>query len=285
MAATAVIGTTTREAPDLMHSMLWQRTSFLVAALLALAASRAGAESITTARYLEPTGRYGHFSLGRPHEYTRVVVTTDSGRQLDFELPDNEVFEDLAPRRVRMAPGAPVELLTIVSRRQDGARLVMLRLDGDRLDISAQTPPVGTPMRWLNPVGVADLDGDGSSEVAMVSTPHIGGILRVFRRERRQLVEVASLAGFSNHVYGSTELALSTHLVIGGQTRLLVPDFGRRNLRIIALQGRRLVETGRCALPAQITDAIRIVSADEVTVGLAGGRHTVRLDECTGARP
>ena len=121
------------------------------------------------------------------------------------------MFEDLAPRLVRMAPGEPVELLTIVSRRQDGAGLVLMRLDGDRLDISAQTPPVGMPMRWLNPVGVADLDGDGQAEVAIVSTPHIGGVLRAFRCDGRQLVEAASMAGFSNRVYGSTELALSVH--------------------------------------------------------------------------
>lgn len=261
--------------------MILRRAFFLLALVLASAASAARADGIATARYLAPTDRYGHFALGRPHEYARVAITTDSGRRIEWELPDNQVFEDLAPRLVRMAPGEPVELLTIVSRRQDGARLVLLRLDGDRLDISAQAPPVGTPMRWLNPVGVADLDGDGRSEVAMVSTPHIGGILRVFRREGRQLVEVASLAGFSNHVYGSTELALSTPLRIGGHLRLLVPDFGRRNLRIVALQGGRLVETARCALPAQVTGSIRIVSADEVAVGLHGGWHTLRPDACT----
>lgn len=266
---------------NVLRPMYLHRALILIAALLAFASSAAQADSIIAAQYLDPTGRYGHFSLGRPHEYARVGVTTDSGHRLELQLPDNEVFEDLAPRLVRMAPGEPVEILTIVSRRQDGARLVMMRQNGDRLEISAETPAVGTPMRWLNPVGVADLDGDGRAEVAMVSTPHIGGVLRVFRRDGRQLVEVASLPGFSNHVYGSTELALSTPLVIGGHMRLLVPDFGRRHLRIIALQGERLVETGRCALPAQVTGSIRIVSAAEVTVGLRNGWHTVRLDGCT----
>ena len=250
------------------------------AAVLGSLAPAAQAESITAARYLEPTSRYGHFSLGRPHEYARVAVSTDSGRQLELQLPDNEVFEDLVPRLVRIAPGEPVEILAIVSRRHDGARLVLIRQFSDRLEISAESPAVGTPMRWLNPVGVADLDGDGRAEVAMVSTPHIGGVLRVFRRDGRQLVEVASQAGFSNHVYGSTELALSMPAVFKGRVSLLVPDFGRRHLRIMSLQGEGLLEVGRCALPAQVTGAIHVVSAAEVSVGLSTGRHTVRPEAC-----
>ncbi|PMR68583.1 hypothetical protein CR158_22340 [Halomonas heilongjiangensis] len=38
------------------------------------------------------------------------------------------------------------------------------------------------PNRWLNPVGVADLSGNGEAEIAAVTTPHIGGVLRVYRR-------------------------------------------------------------------------------------------------------
>jgi hypothetical protein len=251
------------------------------ALVLASLSALARAERITAAHYLEPTSRYGHFALGRPHEYARLVATTDSGRQLDLQLPDDEVFEDLAPRLVQRAPGEPVELLAIVSRRHDGARLVLLQQRGDRLVISAETPSVGTPMRWLNPVGVADLDGDGRAEVAMVTTPHLGGVLRVFRQEGRQLVEVARQSGFSNHVYGATELGLSTPAVFQGRMRLFVPDVGRRHLRIMGLQGERLVEVGRCALPAIVTGAIEVVSATELTIGLGNGRHVVRLDTCS----
>ena len=37
-------------------------------------------------------------------------------------------------------------------------------------------------MRWLNPVGVPDLDGEERAEIAAVITPHIGGTLKVYRR-------------------------------------------------------------------------------------------------------
>ncbi len=257
-----------------------RRARLAFVALFALAAAPSGAESITAARYAAPVDRYGHFALGRPHEYARLMASTDSGREFVMELPADEVFEDLVPRLVRLAADEPQELLVVVSRRDSGARLVMIRLDAVGLAISAQSAPIGTPMRWLNPVGVADLDGDGRAEIAAVITPHIGGTLKVYRRQGAALVEIAALGGFSNHVYGSTELALSTPLPVAGRMRLLVPDATRNNLRIIALENGRLVETARCALAAQVTGAIKPISPREVAVGLSSGRQTIVPADC-----
>jgi len=255
-----------------------------LALVSAFVASHAGAGSITGAQYADPVSRYGHFALGRPHEYARVTATTDSGRRLELQLPEDEVFEDLAPRLVRLATDEPAEILAIVSRRHDGARIVMIRLNGDRLEISAESPAIGVPMRWLNPVGAIDLDGDGRSEIAIVTTPHIGGTLRVYRRSGRVLAETAALAGFSNHVYGSPELGLAAPVFLAGRMHLLVPDATRRFLRIIALEGDRLVEVGRCALPAPVTGATRVLSASAVSLGLATGPHAVVPEDCLARR-
>ena len=255
-----------------------------LAVVFAIVASDSMAETITGAQYTAPVDRYGHFALGRPHEYARLTATTDSRRNLELHLPEDEVFEDITPRLVRLAAGAPTEILAIVSRRDDGSRLVMIRLSGDRLEVSAESPAIGTPMRWLNPVGVADLDGDGRAEIAMVTTPHIGGTLRVYRRNGRKLVEIAALAGFSNHVYGTSELGLSAPVSIAGRMRLLVPNATRLQLRIVALEGGRLVEVGRCALPAPVTGPIRVHSPSEISVGLTTGRRTIDLDDCLANR-
>jgi hypothetical protein len=243
-------------------------------------AGPAGAETIVAARYAAPVERYGHFALGRPHEYARLEASTDSGRALALELPEDEVFEDLAPRIVRLAAGESTSILTIVSRRDSGARLVLIRLKGDALAIGAQSPAIGAPRRWLNPVGVADLDGDGRAEIAAVITPHIGGTLKIYRRRGGALVEVAALEGFSNHVYGTTELALSAPVSIDGRMRLLVPDAARLHLRIVELAGGRLVETGRCALSAPITGAIKPISPREVSVGLISGQQIIIPGDC-----
>lgn len=239
------------------------RCAFTLVTLIVLFASPARAEQIISARYADPVERYGHYALGRPHEYARVVARTDAGRDVVLELSTDEVLEDLAPRLVRLTADAQPELLVIVSTRDSGSRLAMVGLRGGRLDIVARSASIGTPKRWLNPVGIADLDGDGVAEIAAVTTPHIGGVLRIYRRRGARLVEVGSLAGFSNHVYGSAELGLSAPALIAGRMQLLVPDTRRASVRVIALSGGRLVETGRCPLPAPITgpDALHACEA------------------------
>ena len=254
-----------------------QRLAF--AAILAALASGSLAESVTGAHYASPSTRYGHFALGRPHEYSQLTASTDAGRTLVFQLPDNEVFEDLAPRIVQLSADAPRELLAIVSRQGVGSRLMLIGLRAGRLEATAQSPAIGTPMRWLNPVAVADLDGDGQAEIAAVITPHIGGTLKVYRRRGGALVEIAAQGGFSNHAYGSTVLALSSAIAIAGTTHLLVPDSTRQNIRIMGLKGGRLIETGICALHTPLTTAMTVISPQQVAIK-QGALQLVIPDDC-----
>jgi hypothetical protein len=252
----------------------------ILTAALALVTAGAIAERITGADFAAPVERYGHFALGRPHEYARLIVTTDEVQRLTFDLPKNEVFEDLAPRIVALAISEPQEILSIVSNAKSGSRLMLLRLNAGRVEISAQSAPIGTPMRWLNPVAVADLDGDGRAEIAAVITPHIGGTLKIYRKQADALVEISALQGFSNHVYGTQDLALSLPFLIVGNTRLLVPDSTRLQLRIIGLENGRLVETGRCALASPVVGPIQQTSPSSVSVGLRAGRVLMTPELC-----
>jgi len=135
-------------------------------------------------------------------------------------------------------------------------------------------------MRWLNPVAVTDLDGDGRAEIAAVITPHIGGTLKVYRRAGSDLVEIAALAGFSNHVYGSPELRLSSPVLIADRMHLLVPDATRRYLRIIAFTGDSLMEMGRCELRQPVTGPVRVMPSSEITVGYHTGQQLIALNDC-----
>ena len=239
------------------------RYGLALGVLLMLVTSTGRAEGIVSAAYQEPVERYRHFALGRPHEYARVQARTDAGRSVTLALPEHEVFEDLAPRLVRLTADGPTLLLTIVSARGVGARLALLGLRGNALEVTAQSDPIGSAHRWLNPVGIADLDGDGVAEIAAVTTPHIGGVLRVYRRDGERLVEIASLTGFSNHVYRSAELELSRPARIDGRMQLLVPDMPRGRVRVIALDGERLAETDRCELTAPITGPEALRTCEE----------------------
>lgn len=258
---------------------MMKRGALLLCVLLVLMAPFAQAERIIAARYAEPVERYGHFALGRPHEYARLVATTDAGRDAVLVLPEDEVFEDLAPRLVYLADQAPPALLVIVSSHDGGSRLALVGLDGSRLEIVSQSIPIGRTNRWLNPVGVADLDGNGEAEIAAVTTPHIGGVLRVYRRRGEHLVEIASLGGFSNHVYGSRQLALSKPVQIDGRMQLLVPDGRREAIRVISLGESGLVETARCRLGEPITEPEALHECER-RLGVAGAG-----EDAAGNRP
>ncbi len=248
--------------------------------LLSGCGSATVAEPIAHAHYANPVERYSHFALGKPHEYASLKATMRSGRTLTLQLPHDEVFEDLTPRIVKLAATEPEAILAIVSQRDSGARLVLIEPRGDSLVISAQSPAIGMPNRWLNPVAVADLDGDGRAEIAVVITPHIGGTLKIYRKHNKRLIEVASLEGFSNHEYGNAELNLSTSFSISGRTYLLIPDTTRLQLRIITLENDRLVEAGRCTLAAPLTGPIKSISPREVSVVTLGNIHTITPSNC-----
>ena len=161
----------------------WVSVLFVVLA----APPTAFGDVIVSARYEDPVTRYGHFAPGRPHEYARLVVRTSNGREAAFELPEDEVFEDLEPRLVRIEADADPVLLSIVSSRSGGGRLALLKLEEGALSVFAQSAPIGIPNRWLNPAGVSDLDGDGRAEMSAVITPHIGGRLTVYQVDGERL--------------------------------------------------------------------------------------------------
>lgn len=261
-------------------TMKLNRSFFILVGLFSLFISDASADAIVLASYSSPVDRYGHFALGRPHEYSRVEVTSDTGQTISFTLPAHEVFEDLSPRIVKLAENEPAELLTIVSAHDTGSRLMMFRLRNGALEMSAQSAAIGTPNRWLNPVGVADLDGDGQAEISAVITPHIGGILKVYRRQGQNLIEISSLSGFSNHAYRTAELALSTPIMINGKMRLMVPDSTRQRIRFVALEEDQLVEIGQCSLPSQVTGPVKVLTPSEVSVRLLSGQDVNVPNEC-----
>lgn len=260
--------------------MKLRRSLLASTALFVLIAADVGAENITHARYSSPVERYGHFAPGQPHEYSQLLATMNTGRRLVLQLPEEDVFEDVQPRLLKLAYGEPEEILAIVSNHNSGSRLVLIGLVGERLKITAQSRAIGTPMRWLNPVGVADLDGDGRAEIAAVITPHIGGTLKIYRRSGADLVEITALTGFSNHIYGSAELGLSTPVSIAGQMRLLVPDVTRRYLRIIAFADDSLREIGRCELNGPLTGAIRVMPSSAIAIGVPAGQQLIALSDC-----
>jgi hypothetical protein len=179
----------------------------MVAAVL-VTASQAVAVEIVSARYDGPTTRYPHGVLGDEIEYDSLVVRLGDGRDLTARWDTDMVFEDLEPRVVDVDGDGSPEVVTIESHAQRGARLAIWGFKDGTLSLLAATPHIGTRFRWLAPVAVADLDGDGQVELAYVDRPHLAKVLRVWRYAGPgQLTEVASLPGLTNHRIGWNYIA------------------------------------------------------------------------------
>ncbi|WP_413699974.1 FG-GAP repeat domain-containing protein [Psychromonas sp. KJ10-10] len=167
-----------------------------------------GTKNIAKAWFAGATDRYQHNVLGDALEASLLVVEMADGKRLKIELPSNRVFEDLEPRLVDINNDGSEDIIVIESDTRSGASLAVYSIIDFQLVKIASSPFIGTPYRWLNPVGAGDFDGDGEVDIVAIITPHIGGFLRLYHLTGDKLIEFAEYSGASTHSIGSTELGL-----------------------------------------------------------------------------
>jgi hypothetical protein len=170
---------------------------------LAQADQPAAGQQLVSARYLEPTQRYPHAVLGDDIEYGALALRYANGARIVIRLPEARVFEDTAPRIVDVDGDGQAEAVAVESHQSEGARLAIYNAAG----LVAATPYIGQRFRWLAPVAIADLDGDGLVELAYIDRPHLAKTLRVWRFEDGQMTQIASLGGLTNHRIGERDIA------------------------------------------------------------------------------
>lgn len=210
------------------------------AALLLVAALAAGPAraEITRARFAAPTTRYGHGVLGDAVEYGALDLFLSNGRTRRITLPETRVFEDLTPRLDDLdGDGAP-EVLVVESDLDRGARLSIY----DETGLIAATPFIGTPFRWLAPLGAADLDGDGFAEIAYVDRPHLAKTLRIWRFRDGRLEQVATLGGLTNHRIGDDVISGGLRHC-GPRPEIILASGDWSRLIAVTLEAERLTPT------------------------------------------
>mgnify|MGYP003631495566 FL=1 len=199
------------------------------------------AETITSARYTDPTTRYDHGILGDAVEWGALEVTLDNATKRRFILPDTLVFEDTSPRLADLDQDGSPEVIVVESSLTRGARLVIYGPSG-RL---AQTDHIGRKNRWLAPVGAADFTGDGRLEIAMVVTPHLAGRVELLAYDGTNLKLIAATTGFTNHRIGDQLIAGGIRNCDAGPQIVLAQmpwrDIGDSPMVALELQGVMLV--------------------------------------------
>ncbi len=191
---------------------------FALALVLSWAGSQAAAD-VVSARYGDPTDRYGHAILGDAIEYGSLRMQTAEGKTFVLTLPPTHVFEDTEPRIIDIDQDGAGEVMVVETSIAQGARLAIYDTDG----LVAATPYIGRTHRWLAPVGAADLDGDGHMEIAYVDRPHLAKTLRVWRFLDGRLVHIADQPGLTNHRIGERDIAGGLR-VCGGVPQMITAN-------------------------------------------------------------
>mgnify|MGYP003137450328 CR=1 FL=1 len=247
------------------------RAAVLIAALGATLATAGAAEEawvsapgagISAARFEVPDDSYPHRIMGTIPERRVLAVRDAAGREMRLDLRDgpdpDHVFEDIAPRVVDADGDGQNDVVLVESSPREGAQLAIYTLRRGDLVKSAATPHIGTRFRWLAPAAIADLNGDGVTDIAYVETPHLGKTLRVWSWAPGGLTQIAHLRGLTNHRIGD-EVIWGGLRDCGQGPEIVLADAGFETLVAVGFKGPDLT-TRRLGIEASAPGFDRAMS-------------------------
>ncbi|MCF6326450.1 MAG: VCBS repeat-containing protein [Devosiaceae bacterium] len=168
-----------------------------------------GEKDIAEAWLINPTTRYPHFVLGADYEPSGIRVRLKTGKILSLILDEEFVFEDRIARLADLDGDGRDEIIQVMSSQQKGASLAIFSINDGALVLKTRTPFIGRSSRWLNPAGIADFNGDGVLDIALVQMPHLVKRLELWTLKDGRLLRNADAQNYSNHKLGSPYLGLS----------------------------------------------------------------------------
>jgi hypothetical protein len=228
-------------------------------ALALLLASAGGAmadtRTLVEAWYEEPVDLYPHRIMGTIREAVVLAARDGAGREYRVDLRDrgrgHNVFEDIAPRLADADGDGAIDVVVVESARAEGAQLAVYGLRRGALVKTAATPHIGTRFRWLAPVAIGDLDGNGIVDLAYVDRPHLDRTLRVWSWAPGGLTEIARMPGLTNHRIGD-EVIWGGLRRCAGAPEMVLADAAFERVVLVTLTDAGLEQrpTGLAATPA-----------------------------------
>ena len=239
-----------------------------------------GTRDIVRTWLAEPTTRYDHGVLGDKIEAGSLMIETRDGKSHVVRLSPDAVFEDLEPRLADLEGDGHDEVVLVKTYLKRGSCLAVIGLRNGHYEVLAESQPLGAPHRWLDPAGIADFNGDGHVDVALVRQPHVVGALELWTWNEGRLRKVSELSDTANHIAGTRAIHMAAVADFNGDgiADLAVPSLDRTRLRIITfVTGPR--ELASVVLPSRAATNLAIASTSSgvpaIVVGLADGSLVV----------
>lgn len=233
-----------------------------------------GNRDIAEAWLISPTQRYPHYVRGEQFEAAGLRVRLTNGEYVALNLDQNYVFEDRTPRLADLDGDGLDEIILVLTSLQKGAALAAYAISEGNLRLKARTAFIGQPYRWLNPAGIADYNGDGQLDVALVQKPHLSKRLEFWTLGDGSFTLLAKTDNLSNHHNGSpdTDLSASADFDGDGVVDLAILSGDYATLKLLKVSADRVQEIAQFLLPAQGNGNF-ILHAHQLLVPLANGQQ------------
>ena len=177
----------------------------------------------------DPTESYPHGVLGDRLEAGSITILSNRPARTIVLAP--HVAEERGVLLYDLTGDGSQDIITTLADRNGGAFVAAFSSAGEPV---AAGPSIGRGFRWRHLIGAGPIGPSGESLLAVVRTPHIGGVLEYYDSS---LSIVASAPGYSSHQIGSRSLGDAWIVDTDGDLRweVLLPVQDRRRMEALTL--------------------------------------------------